>query len=192
MKKTLFFGLLLLSFVEYGVMSQNQTDQNPAQSEQNPAQAQQNQLNMEQILKDALTVRIQAKLFQQVEDVVWQSSVEKLTIPGRAVTINMQNEQAKLSMHFTPYRKNQGGLILVAQSEIWLRVPAEGDQKENLRYFTSMRSIPLDYDEIIYFYPLGKLEDMDNPEQIHIEMALNIRPYTEVGTAAADSSDGQK
>ena len=192
MKKTLFFGLLLLSFVEYGVMSQNQTDQNPAQSEQNPAQAQQNQLNMEQILKDALTVRIQAKLFQQVEDVVWQSSVEKLTIPGRAVTINMQNEQAKLSMHFTPYRKNQGGLILVAQSEIWLRVPAEGDQKEKLRYFTSMRSIPLDYDEIIYFYPLGKLEDMDNPEQIHIEMALNIRPYTEVGTAAADSSDGQK
>ncbi|MDC7238761.1 MAG: hypothetical protein PQJ50_00235, partial [Spirochaetales bacterium] len=103
MKKTLFFGLLLFT-IGYGIMAQDGQAEGPER---------QNQMNLEQLLKDALTIHIQARLFHDVQNVVWQSDVEKLTIPGRSVTINMQNEQAKLSMHFTPYRKTQGGLILV-------------------------------------------------------------------------------
>lgn len=187
MKKTLLFGLLLLISLETGIFAQDQSqDQSQDQIDSNAA-------TVEQLLKEALTIRIQAKLIHNIQNIMWQSVVEKLTIPGRPVSINMLNEQARLLVHFTPYRQVEGGLILVAQSEIWLRVPAEGDQKENLRYFTSMRSIPLDYEEIIYFYPLGKLENLDNPDQIHIEMALSISPYdiSEDTISAEAASDGE-
>ncbi|MDC7235927.1 MAG: hypothetical protein PQJ58_22075 [Spirochaetales bacterium] len=181
MKRTLFFGLLLIVSVETGLFAQSQDTSEPDQA------------TMQQLLKEALSVFIQAKLVQSTENIMWQSEVEKLTIPGRAVSINMQNEQARLLVRFTPYRKVEGGLILVAQSEIWLHEPGEGDQKENLRYFTSMRSIPLDYDEIIYFYPLGKIENLDNPDHIHIEMALRISPYDISGetVSAEAASDGE-
>jgi hypothetical protein len=181
MKKTLLFGLLLLVSLETGFFAQAQDKTVP-----NPG-------TVEQLLKEALNIHIQAKLIHNVQNIMWQSDVEKLTIPGRAVSINMQNEQARLLVHFTPYRKVEGGLILVAQSEIWLHMQAEGDQKENLRYFTSMRSIPLDYGEIIYFYPLGKLDSFDNPDHIHIEMALSISPYdiSDETISAEAASDGE-
>ncbi len=142
--------------------------------------------DMDQILKQALKVHIQARIYQDVQNVMWESDVDKLTISGRPVTINMQNEKSRIAVHFTPYRTVQGGLILIAQSEIWLKEPSpEDDQKGKIRYFTSMRSIPLDFDELIYFYPLGRLENLDNPNQIHIEMALKIAPYS------AESDGGQ-
>lgn len=159
-KKQLISGLFLILLLQTNLFSQEKSDP-----------------NMEELLKEALIVRVQAKLFHNQQNVMWQSELDKLTIPGRAVTIHMQNEQARLSVHFTPYRKTQGSLILVAQSEIWLKEEATDSSPENLRYFTSMKSIPLDYDEMIYFYPLGKLEDLNNPDQIHIEMTLSINPY---------------
>jgi hypothetical protein len=148
---------------------------------------------MEKIYREALAVRIQARLFHDIQNVMWQSEVEKLTIPGRPVTVNMKNEQARLSVHFTPYRRDTGGLILVAHSEIWL--VEEGDRSGNLRYFTSMKSIPLDYGEIINFYPLGKLENLDNKDQTHIEMSLSITPYVidneSVAAQAAEPDSGE-
>jgi hypothetical protein len=175
MRKTLTIGLILSLFFVNGMMAQEEKDSAPSDA------------NMEELLKEALTVHIQAKLFHDVQNVMWQSELEKLTIPGRPVTIHMQNDQARLSVHFTPYRKTPGGLILVAQSEIWLKEAATETSPENLRYFTSMKSIPLDYDETIYFYPLGKLEDLKNPNQIHIEMILKIYPYLIEKTLAGET-----
>jgi hypothetical protein len=143
---------------------------------------------MEDLLKEALSVRIQAKIFHDIQNVLWQSELEKLTIPGRPVTINLQNEQAKLSVHFTPYRRTPGGLVLIAQSEIWLKEESADSNDENLRYFTSIKSIPLEYEELIYFYPLGKLENLSNPEQIHIEMTLKIVPYQSTGIITNDTN----
>jgi len=169
-KKTLIIGLFLTVFLSAGTFAQDQGDH-----------------SIEELLKEALTIRIQAKLFHDVQNVMWQSELERLTIPGRAVTINLQNEQARLSVHFTPYRKTSGGLILVAQSEIWLQEYSRENSSENLRYFTSMKSIPLDFEELIYFYPLGKLENLNNPDQIHIEMILSISPYVMSDSPAGDS-----
>ncbi|MDA3956846.1 hypothetical protein [Oceanispirochaeta sp.] len=178
-RKRLTIGIILALFLVSGAFSQNKTDLGQTDTGQSDP-------NMEELLKEALTVRIQAKLFHDVQNVMWQSELEKLTIPGRPVTIHMQNEQARLSVHFTPYRKSPGGLILVAQSEIWLKEPATESSPENLRYFTSMKSIPLEYDETIYFYPLGKLENLKNPNQIHIEMVLQIYPYLIEQTLAGE------
>ena len=181
MKRPVFIGLILLVLTGVAGFAQESSD-----SDARP--------DMEQIFREALAVRIQARLFHDVQNVMWQSEVEKLTIPGRPVTVNMKNEQARLSVHFTPYRRDTGDLILVAHSEIWL--VEEGDKSGNLRYFTSMKSIPLDYGEIINFYPLGKLENLENKEQTHIEMSLSITPYvidndSVAAQSASESESGE-
>jgi len=172
MKKTLFWGFFFTVLLQTGAFPQNQ-----------------NTPHLEKLLKEALVIKIQARLYHDVQNLMWQSEVEKLTIPGRQVTIKMQNKQARLSVHFTPYRNLEEGMILVAQSEIWLLESAPGDQSENLQHFTSMKSIPVDYDEFVYFYPLGKLENLENPDQIHVEMSLCISPYNLIDdTLTADDS----
>ena len=159
-KKTLTFGILLCLFTGVLVTGQEQTEP-----------------SIEEILKEALSIHIHANLSQDEQKVMWESEVNKLTIPGRPVTIHLKNQQAQLSVHFTPYRKNDGGLILVAQSEIWLVQEKSETSAEGIRYYTSMKSIPLEFGETVLFFPLGKMDNLTNPEKLHIEMAVMISPY---------------
>ncbi len=136
-----------------------------------------NEKSLEELLKEALSIHIHASLSQDTRNVLWESEVVKLTIPGRPVTIHLKNDRARLSVHFTPYRKAEGGLILVAQSEIWLVQTAGSAEENGIRYYTSMKSIPLNYGEQVLFFPLGKMDNLNNPEKLHVEMAVLISPY---------------
>ncbi len=141
--------------------------------------------SLEELLKEALSIHIQARLSQDQQKVMWESEVVKLTIPGRPVTIHLKNDRARLSVHFTPYRKTEGGLILVAQSEIWLVQNGQNSGQEGIRYYTSMKSIPLEYGEQVLFFPLGKMDNLNNPEKLHIEMSVLISPYLLNGDEAS-------
>ena len=167
-KKTLILGFLLC-FVSAAVLT--------GQEKSEPT--------LDDILKEALSLFIHARLSQDEQRVMWESEVDKLTIPGRPVTIHLKNGQARLSVHFTPYRKKEGGLVLVAQSELWLLQQQTKSQPEGLRYYTSMKSIPLDFGETVLFFPLGKMDNLNNPEKLHIEMAVMISPYQIKGDAAS-------
>jgi len=174
-RKYIYVGVLLSVLLVPGAAAQEQNA--PGQESSGQESAPQDAPALEEILKEALAVHIQAKISQDIQQVMWQSEVNKLTIPGRPVTLHLRNEQARLSVHFTPYRTVKGGLILVAQSEVWLVQPGDETSPDGLRYFTSMKSIPLDFGEQVVFYPLGKLDDLDNPEELHIQMIVMINPY---------------
>jgi hypothetical protein len=66
---------------------------------------------------------------------------------------------------------NKGHNMLVAQGQIWVNVP-----DEVIRYQTTMQTIPLEYGEQIYFFPLGRV---DTQNEARIEIQLEIRPYAE-------------
>ena len=159
-KKTFTLGLLLCLIATVALSGQEKSEP-----------------SLDDLLKDALSLYIHARLSQVEQKVKWESEVDKLTIPGRPVTIHLKNDQARLSVHFTPYRKKEGGLILVAQSELWLMQQKSESKPEGLRYYTSMKSIPLDFGETVLFFPLGKMDNLNNPEKLHIEMAVMISPY---------------
>ncbi len=155
---------------------------------------------VQRLLQDSLVVNMRTRIFNEAKDILWESELSKLTIPGRAVTVTMKNNQARLSVHFTPYRQEGNHIILVAQSEIWLvemnqamGINGKGaggagavGKPSGFRYFTSMKSIPLSCGELVYFYPLGRLDNKENPEDIHIEMGLRILHYEE-----GNERDGQ-
>jgi hypothetical protein len=76
-----------------------------------------------------------------------------------------------IAVQFTPYRQRNGRNILVAQGQIWVDIPDQG-----MRYQTTMETIPLEYGEQIYFFPLGSANNPDGPR---IEIQIELHPYNE-------------
>jgi len=118
----------------------------------------------------ALVLEIDARVVERDETVIWNESHKKTTLPGRPVEIKMVGSNLVVAAQFTPVRRG-AQKILIAQGQIWMEVPGQG-----IRYYTSMRAIPLEFGEPIYFFPLGPQGAED---AARIEVMLTLYPYEE-------------
>jgi hypothetical protein len=131
--------------------------------------------------EQAVILDIVARVIEQNQEEVWNSAVNsKVTIPGRPVSIKLIGENIVITAQFTPYLdlRNKGHNVLVAQGQIWVNIPDEG-----IRYQTTMQTIPLEYGEQIYFFPLGKVNARN---EAWIEIQLELRPYSEDAAAEGE------
>ena len=74
----------------------------------------------------------------------------KYTIPGTAVSVKMVGSEVAIVITVTPYKKKEGGLLLVAQGQVWYK---DGDT--GLRYRTTIDTLSVAYGERVLFYPFG-------------------------------------
>jgi hypothetical protein len=125
----------------------------------------------------AVVLNIVARLVKQDQEEIWNSNNSKVTIMGRPVNIKLIGENVVVNVQFTPYQQENGQSLLVAQGQIWINVPNEG-----VRYQTTLQSIPMEFGEQIYFFPLGKVHSDD---EASIEIRLELRPYLESSEPAA-------
>jgi len=119
----------------------------------------------------ALVLDIDARLVERDKTVIWNESHQKTTLPGRPVGIKMVGTNLVVVAQFTPYVRRGVQKFLVAQGQIWMEVPGQG-----IRYHTSMQTIPLEFGEPIYFFPLGQ---QDAGDAARIEVMLTLYPYEE-------------
>jgi hypothetical protein len=119
----------------------------------------------------AVVLNILARIVEQDEEEIWNSNNSKITIMGRPVGMKLIGENVVVNVQFTPYQQENGRSILVAQGQIWINVPNEG-----VRYQTTLQSIPMEFGEQIYFFPLGKVRSSD---EASIEIRLELLPYLE-------------
>ncbi|MDR0290651.1 MAG: hypothetical protein LBI06_06930 [Treponema sp.] len=119
-----------------------------------------------------LMLDINARVIEQNQTVIWNEAHQKTTIPGHPVGIKIVGANIIVVAQFTPYIR-RGGVqkFLVAQGQIWMDIPEQG-----IRYHTSMQTIPLEFGESIYFFPLGPQRDED---AACIEVMLTLYPYEE-------------
>ncbi|MDR2864506.1 MAG: hypothetical protein LBV68_02730 [Spirochaetaceae bacterium] len=102
---------------------------------------------------------------------VWHKDSVKNAIPGQPMSIKLVGTNLVVIVQFTPYLKRNETGILVAQAQVWIE-----DENHNMRYQTTLHSIPLKFGEEIYYFPLGEQE----PEGINsIEICLEMSPYNE-------------
>jgi hypothetical protein len=107
---------------------------------------------------------------QQNTQNTWNESLRKATLSGQPVSLRLVGANVVVVVQFTPYiRRTQKSLL--AQAQIWMEVPGQG-----MRYQTSMQTIPLEFGEPIYFFPLGPPKDNDTE---YIEVMLTLYPYEE-------------
>jgi hypothetical protein len=65
----------------------------------------------------------------------------------------------------------------VTLGQIWINVPNEG-----ISFHTTMQTIPLEFSEQVYFFPLGSMKDNDAPIR---EIQLVLEPYYDDGDQQA-------
>jgi len=134
---------------------------------------------MEQELRRrALVIDIDARVLTDDLDVIWNEIQRKIAIPGSTVGIRLVGSNVIVGVQFTPFIRNQGN-ILIAHVQIWIDNPGSG-----VSYHTSLQTIPIDFNEQIYFFPLGTSNSS-------IEILLTVNPYSVI-TALEDASSNNK
>ena len=127
-------------------------------------------LSADKLLKDALLFIVDVTVSMPDGDVeLWNTRVEKITIPGRAVAVSLEGENSRLKVNFTLYPAEDGKLFLVAQSETWV-----GGE-----YSSTLSSLPVAYRDEVYYYPLGRADDGTEDNPVEVRMAINVIPYLE-------------
>ena len=118
----------------------------------------------------ALVIDIKARVLEDELTVIWNESHRKITIPGSPVGIKMVGSNVVVAIQFTPFIRRNGN-VLVAQGQIWIEDPQRG-----MSYYTSIQTIPINFNEPIYFFPLGNAQQQLDSS---IEIILTVNPYRE-------------
>jgi hypothetical protein len=119
----------------------------------------------------AMVLQITTSIAENRQE-VWNASSSKVTLPGRPVSIKLVGGNVMVAIQFTPYLREKGRTVLVAQGQIWVDIPNEG-----MRYKTTMQTIPIQFGEPIYFLPLGA--DDGSANNPHIELKIELLRYDE-------------
>jgi hypothetical protein len=120
----------------------------------------------------ALVLDIVARVLEVNDTETWTSENSKITIPGRPVTIKLVGQNVVVLAQFTPYIRDDGRKFLVAQGQVWIDTVDNG-----IRYQTTMQTIPLEYGERIFFFPLGP---KTKEGKSSIEIQLELKPYVKI------------
>jgi hypothetical protein len=136
----------------------------------------------------AVVLKIVARVVEQDQEEIWHSDNSKVTIPGRPVGIRLVGANVVVAVQFTPYLGKEGANILVAQGQIWVEIPNEG-----IHYQTTMQTIPLEFGELIYFFPLGSAASRrGNGDSPYIEIQLILLPYASVAENGGEETINQE
>ena len=138
--------------------------------------------------EQAVVLDIVARVVERDQEEVWNSSNSKVTIPGRPVGIKLVGANVVVAVQFTPYLRRSGPNFLVAQGQIWVEVPGQG-----IHYQTTIQTIPLDFGEPIFFFPLGSVASRreggeGSGENPYIEIQLELHPYQAEGLPSGDGA----
>jgi len=121
------------------------------------------------LTRQAVLLNINARIIERDRVVSWNESHEKVTIPGHPVEIKLVGTNLVVAVQFTPYlRRGSGRKFLVAQGQIWMETPNQG-----ISYHASIQTIPVQFGEPIYFFPLGPAREGTSS----IEVMLTMYPY---------------
>ena len=138
-----------------------------------PAYAEETQSNTddsaERNRRRALIIDIDTSVREE-QQVVWKETHRRTAIPGSPVGIKMAGSNVVVALQFTPIIRRHSNL-LVAQWQIWVDDPGRG-----ICYYSSIQTIPLEFGEPIYFFPLGQSAQLDSL----IEIMLVVNPQTAV------------
>lgn len=123
--------------------------------------------------RQALVINIESRVLEDNKNVVWSEVNRKVSIPGVPIGIQLAGSNVVVATQFTPYIRRDGN-VLVAQGQIWIADPNAGGT-----YYTSIQTIPLEFDVPIYFYPLGSSQDL-SPS---IEIIITVNRYNEANAS---------
>jgi len=131
----------------------------------------------------ALVIDIDARVLEEKKEVIWEETTKKITIPGSPVSVKLVGSNVIVAVQFTPFIRRQSQNVLVAQGQIWIDDPEKG-----MCYYTSIQTIPLEFGEPIYFFPLGPAQQV-NSSSIEIVLTVNLNDAPSAAETSAKTED---
>jgi hypothetical protein len=125
-----------------------------------------------------LVLNITARVLDDEQEVIWNEIKQQRAIPGNPVSIQLVGSNIVVSVQFTPFIRRSGGNVLVAQGQIWISDPEKG-----VSYYTSIQTIPMEFNEPIYFFPLGAAQQLSST----IEIMITVNPYSETDSGTGET-----
>jgi hypothetical protein len=128
-----------------------------------------------------LLCSIAARIIEAENTIAWESDDESVTTPGRPVALKLVGDNVVMALQFIPYLRQPGQErgrsqgraalgFLVAQGQIWANKTDGG-----IHHQAVMQTIPFNFGEKIYFFPLG---DKRTADESLIEIQLELTPYS--------------
>ena len=117
---------------------------------------------------DQLEIKVGLSLTRSEPFTKWNTQQSELTIPGRAVNVEVNGSNLRIRAVFTPYLADDGELELVAQGQVWL----DDGPEAPTRYVATYRSVPLSLGEKLLFFPLGVAEGVADEVTLKLEVEI--------------------
>ncbi|MDR2842814.1 MAG: hypothetical protein LBV52_06400 [Spirochaetaceae bacterium] len=164
------YSIVVLSlFSGVFLWSQDKPFPNTQSLTQLPPQTQAEKLKQQKKIEDeAIVVHLTTRVLETDKTEVWHQESDKITLPGRPVGLKVVGDNVVVAVQFTVYPRKDGKGTLLAQGQIWVDVPGEG-----IKYRTTMQTVPLEFGEQLFFFPLG-----DDETGAHIEIQVVVSKYS--------------
>lgn len=128
-----------------------------------------------ELLEDnVFSVNVVGRIYDSGEVSSWNMQVTKYTISGRKVSVRLKGKKIKVIADITPY-VDEEGILLLAQGQVWVTSPGA----ETVHYSSTMKSLPVQFGDKVYFYPLGINSDKDKKMFI-LELEIQVLPYKNI------------
>jgi hypothetical protein len=122
-----------------------------------------------------LDINIAARVSEAGEKAIWTVESSELTIPGRSVNVKLVGKNILVVASFTPYLKESGEIILVAQGQVWISSPVA----DEIKYLTTLKNIPITLGEKVLFFPLGVRNlEQEGKNLYNIELEIRVLPFS--------------
>jgi hypothetical protein len=156
MRKKVIIILILFLFVGFGAFSDEISE-------------------LLELLEDnVFSVNIVGRIYGNGNVSSWNVEVTKYTISGKKVSVKLKGKNLKIIADITPYA-DEKGILLLAQGQVWITSPGE----ETLQYTSTMKSLPIQFGDKVYFYPLGLNQDK-NQKMFILELEIQVLPYKNI------------
>ena len=122
-----------------------------------------------------LSINITTRILGDENETIWHMDSSKVTVSGEALKMKLKGENLVVIANITPYVNPDNTIFLVAKGEIFLSDTADS---EDVKYYTTLKSLPVDVGEKVIFFPLGMAYD-SNSNFYSMEMEIQVQSVEE-------------
>ncbi len=123
---------------------------------------------LDYLKRNALTLNITANVTDSTGENLWTTNISKITVNGRSVKIKISGINVIVIADITPYLKDNDTILLVSQGEVWIG----SSHSDTVQHYATIKSIPVDPGERVFFFPLGIVESSANTYTIELEIQV--------------------
>ena len=98
----------------------------------------------------------------------WNMETSFITLPGRQVKLSLKGNNITITAYLTPYKSDDGNVLLVAQGEMKVTDPETG----TIKYYSDMKDVEVEFGEQVIYFPLGYAGLKNSKTNIELDIVL--------------------